>query len=145
MKLEFNRLGVLLETSTEAALDDLVAFYEKICELTRQKTHPLTEEKPDPLRAYVEQNLTNPALSLSMVAEAFQLQPSNMSKLFKSQYEMRFIDYVSNRRVELAKKLLLENELDVAAVARRVGYDSDVTFRRVFKKITGISPTQFRS
>ena len=68
-----------------------------------------------------------------------------MSKLFKNQYQMRFIDYVSNRRIELAKKLLMENKLDVAAIARSVGYDSDVTFRRVFKKITGISPTQYRS
>lgn len=39
----------------------------------------------------------------------------------------------------------MENKLDVAAIARSVGYDSDVTFRRVFKKITGISPTQYRS
>ncbi len=145
MKLEFNKIGVLLETSTEAALDYLVTFYEKTCELIRHKTQLRTEEKPDQLRAYVDQNLTNPALSLSMVAEAFHLQPSNMSKLFKNQYQMRFIDYVSNRRIELAKKLLMENKLDVAAIARSVGYDSDVTFRRVFKKITGISPTQYRS
>ena len=79
-----------------------------------------------------------------MLAEKFHLNPQYISQLFKNEIGVGFLAYLTNIRMERAKKLLLSTSLSVAEVAERSGYGDYRVFTKVFKKSEGITPSQYR-
>jgi AraC-like DNA-binding protein len=65
-------------------------------------------------------------------------------KMFKKATGLTFTDYLGRLRVEKAKNLLLNPHLRVSEIAYTVGFQSLTHFNRVFRKLTGESPTDFR-
>jgi len=65
-------------------------------------------------------------------------------KMFKRATGLTFTDYLGRVRVEKAKNLLLNPHLRVSEIAYTVGFQSLTHFNRVFRKLTGESPTDFR-
>jgi AraC-like DNA-binding protein len=65
--------------------------------------------------------------------------------MFKKATGLNFTEYVSRVRVEKARNLLLNPNLRISEIAYEVGFQSLTHFNRVFKKITGQSPTDYRS
>ena len=84
-------------------------------------------------------------LSLGQVASAVNTSTFYFCKMFKKATGLNFTDYLSRLRIEKAKNLLLNPNSRVSEVAFEVGFQSLTHFNRVFKKITGQSPTKFRS
>lgn len=84
-------------------------------------------------------------LSLQLVAEECGVSTSYLSELFKKSTGMTFIQYVTEFRVEKAKHLLLHTELTIAQVSEAVGYSNAPQLIRVFKKLTGTTPGEFRT
>ena len=116
-----------------------------ILDITRDLCDKVSESaKEQNYKKYIQSNLTDYNLSLITVADNFNMSPSAFSKVFKKTYDVNFATYVAERRVEEAKKLLADTDYDISVIAKQVGYDSDVTFRRVFKNVTGISASEFR-
>lgn len=87
----------------------------------------------------------NRELSLSEIAEKLYIHPNYLSSLFKKESGYTFMNYVTNKRIELAKTCLLEYGAKVYEVAERVGYSSVAHFTRTFKKVTGISPKEYQT
>ena len=83
-------------------------------------------------------------VSLSILAEEFHLNPQYISQLFKNEIGVGFLAYLTNIRMEKAKKLLLSTSLAVAEVAEQSGYGDYRVFTKVFKKSEGITPSQYR-
>jgi AraC-like DNA-binding protein/ligand-binding sensor protein len=83
-------------------------------------------------------------LSLGQVAKAVNTSTFHFCKLFKKATGLNFTDYVSRVRVEKAKNLLLNPNLRISEIAYEVGFQSLTHFNRVFKRITGQSPTHYR-
>ena len=83
-------------------------------------------------------------LSLSKLSEQFHLNPQYISQLFKSEIGVGFLAYLTNIRMEKAKKLLLSSSLSVADVAEQTGYPDYRVFTKVFKKSEGVTPSQYR-
>ena len=83
-------------------------------------------------------------ISLSVLAEQFHLNPQYISQLFKSEIGVNFLVYLTNIRMEKAKKLLLSTALSIAEVAEQSGYGDYRVFTKVFKKSEGITPSQYR-
>ena len=83
-------------------------------------------------------------VSLSVLAERFHLNPQYISQLFKNEIGVGFLAYLTNIRMEKAKKLLLSTPLSVAEVAERSGYGDYRVFTKVFKKSEGVTPSQYR-
>ena len=83
-------------------------------------------------------------LSLGMVAKAVNMSTFYFCKMFKRATGLNFTDYVSRVRVEKARNLLLNRNLRISEIAYEVGFQSLTHFNRVFKKITGQSPTEYR-
>jgi AraC-like DNA-binding protein/ligand-binding sensor protein len=83
-------------------------------------------------------------LSLGEVAKAVNTSSFYFCKLFKKATGLNFTDYVSRVRVEKAKNLLLNPNTRVSEVAYEVGFQSLTHFNRVFRKIVGESPTEYR-
>ena len=92
---------------------------------------------------YLQEHLAE-EISLSVLAEQFHLNPQYISQLFKSEIGVNFLVYLTNIRMEKAKKLLLSTALSIAKVAEQSGYGDYRVFTKVFKKSEGITPSQYR-
>jgi AraC-like DNA-binding protein len=84
-------------------------------------------------------------LSLGQVAKAVNTGSFYFCKMFKRIIGINFTDYLSRLRIEQARNLLLNPNLRISEIAYEVGFQSLTHFNRVFKRITGQSPTQYRS
>ncbi|WP_246427738.1 response regulator transcription factor [Paenibacillus phyllosphaerae] len=83
-------------------------------------------------------------ITLQEVAVKVHLNPSYLSQLFKQQMKINFIDYVQEQRMEKAKHLLSHTTLRITEVAQRVGYSDLAYFSNTYKRITGMTPSEFR-
>lgn len=86
----------------------------------------------------------NKDLSLDMVADDVGLSPQYVSKLFKGKLGINFIDYMTDRRVNYAKNLLKSCNKSISEIGALVGYSDVNYFSKIFKKLTGLSPKQYR-
>ena len=92
---------------------------------------------------YMQSHLAE-EVSLSVLAEEFHLNAQYISQLFKSEIGVNFLAYLTNIRMERAKKLLLTTSLPIAEVALQSGYGDYRVFTKVFRKSEGITPSQYR-
>ena len=92
---------------------------------------------------YLQEHLAE-EVSLSILAEEFHLNPQYISQLFKNEIGVGFLAYLTNIRMEKAKKLLLSTSFSVAEIAEQAGYGDYRVFTKVFKKTEGITPSQYR-
>ncbi len=83
-------------------------------------------------------------ISLIDVATRFHLDPSYLSKLFKSATSENFIEYVTRKRIEKACELLRSSERKISEISELVGYENQRYFSQVFKKSTGQTPSEYR-
>ncbi len=95
------------------------------------------------LTRYLQEHMAE-ELSLSVLAEQFYLNPQYISQLFKNEIGVGFLTYLTNIRMEKAKKLLLSTSYSIAEVAEQSGYGDYRVFTKVFKKTEGITPSQYR-
>jgi len=84
-------------------------------------------------------------LSLAQVAKAVNTSTFYFCKKFKKTTGINFTDYLSRVRIEKAKNLLLNPSLRISEIAYEVGFQSLTHFNRVFKKIVGQAPTEYRA
>lgn len=92
---------------------------------------------------YLQEHLSG-ELSLSVLAEEFHLNPQYISQMFRSEIGVNFLAYLTNIRIERAKKLLLTTSASIAEVSEQCGYWDYRVFTKVFKKSEGITPSQYR-
>ena len=83
-------------------------------------------------------------LSLCRVAKVVNVSAGYFSELFHKSTGMTFTDYVARMRVEKVKHLLGDGRLQITTIAFDTGFKSVSQFNRVFKRVTGISPRQYR-
>ncbi|MFC5529739.1 response regulator transcription factor [Cohnella yongneupensis] len=96
------------------------------------------------IKKYIEEEYRKD-ISLSELAEKVYLNPQYVSQLFKAQTGQTITDYLLQVRIEKAKEIMKYNlELKVYEVGELVGYQDPVYFNRLFKKITGVTPKEYR-
>lgn len=126
--------GILFEYLT-----DLFRTYVSVSE-TKSYRAMVTE-----MKNYIEENFTNPDLSLKHLSDRFQVSGKYASYLFKTEFKMKFVDFLTELRMKEAEKLLVETECSLQDIALQVGYANAITFGRVFKRVLGITPGDYRS
>lgn len=94
-------------------------------------------------KEFIQQHQTED-ISLGDVAKSVNTSSFYFCKLFKKVTKLNFTHYLSRVRIEKAKNLLLNPNLRVSEIAYEVGFQSLTHFNRVFKKIIGQSPTEYR-
>lgn len=97
------------------------------------------------VRRYIEERYDDPELSLDHLSGVFGLTGSYLSRLFREEFGERFVDYLLHVRIERAKELLKETQLPIQEIGRRVGYTHAISFSRMFKKIVGMTPGEYRN
>lgn len=97
------------------------------------------------IRKYIDDNYQDPSLGLNKIADEFPISESYFSFLFKEEVGENFSSYLERKRMEHALELLKETSMNINDVYKEVGYNNSHSFRRVFKKIYGMLPTEVRN
>lgn len=107
--------------------------------------HNATNRKLDieAVTKYICEHFTED-LSLDYLAEQFGTYPQYLSKRIKQYLGVTFLDYVSSLKIEKAKNLLETTDIGITEISEQSGFISRNTFLRVFKKYTGIPPSEYR-
>lgn len=131
----------------ESIVRMLVIFAQHLAMLGNQLFIQQKNAEPPIIRRakeYIEEHHTED-LSLARAAKAVNMSTFYFCKMFKKVTGINFTDYLSRVRIEKAKNLLLNPNLRVSEIAFEVGFQSLTHFNRVFKKILGQSPTDYRA
>ena len=96
------------------------------------------------IKEYVDQHYTE-EISRSDLSELFFVDAAYAVKLFKKEFGVSFKNYVIGKRIEVAKNLLTTTDLPINTISDSVGYSNYSYFTRIFKKITGSTPMDFRN
>jgi AraC-like DNA-binding protein/ligand-binding sensor protein len=137
----------VLSTRQYAGVIRLLEIFGKHLALIANKMM-LQDAEAEPLmirraKAYIAGHHADP-IGLDEIAKAMHVSTFYFCKMFKKATGMTFTDYLGRVRVEKAKNLLLNPHLRVSEIAYAVGFQSLTHFNRVFRELTGDSPTKFR-
>ncbi|HVI41029.1 MAG TPA: helix-turn-helix domain-containing protein, partial [Anaerovoracaceae bacterium] len=95
-------------------------------------------------KKYIQNNFRDLELSLDTVAKYVNMSACYFSVIFKKESGSTFISYLTNVRIDKAKELLLSTNLKSYEISYQVGYDNPTYFSTVFKKLTGVSPIDYK-
>lgn len=121
-------------------------FIDKVTEACRNiltKKEMLMNDAIAKSKRYIEENYKKD-ISLDDVSRMVDISPYYFSKLFKEETGENFIEYLTNLRIERAKKLLQLREMSIKTVCIETGYSDPNYFSRIFKKQVGVTPSEFR-
>ena len=93
---------------------------------------------------YVNENLSDEDMRLTLLAENMNMNPNYISQLFKKELGCGYHAYLNQVRVEKAKKYLRQTNEPITVVAELVGFSDYRIFTKIFKGIVGVTPSQFR-
>lgn len=92
---------------------------------------------------YIERNLKR-GISLEDVANHVNISTYYLSKIFKKEMGVNFITYVTDRKMDLAKEMLINTDIPVLNIALDLAYNEANYFSKAFKKKTGLTPSEYR-
>ena len=124
----FQYLSVILSKSLDAIIEDKRQADTKPIRLAKQ---------------YIKQNYMKP-ISLEEVSSLVGFNAAYFSTLFKKENGSNYVNYLSEVRMNKAKELLRETNLNIAVICEQVGYNDLKHFTKSFKKSTGIKPNEYR-
>lgn len=122
----------------------LFAFYAKIIETTRSQKGKKGGNLVSLIEQYIQDNYTQD-LGLEQISDEMGVSVKYVSRVFIEKTGMYITDYINMIRVQKAKELLTSTDLRVNEIAEQVGIHSRTTFLRVFKKVEGITPNEYRT
>ncbi len=141
----YSRLGPWTEPGDQAevrqAVEDILAAALDLRDETAGA------DRPGPLGlalGYIHSRIGDPSLSLSAAAGYAGITPSYLSALFRRELGRTFTGYVTEKRLELARRLLRTTAMPAGHVARAAGFKDPHYFSALFKKHFGCPPTAYR-
>jgi len=153
LKIDFSRLEeayfntkVLTQRQYAAVIRLLEIFGKHLSLAANRMTVQDAEAEPPMIRrakAHIAGHYGDP-ISLDEIARAMHVSTFYFCKMFKKATGLTFTDYLGRVRLEKAKNLLLNPHLRVSEIAYTVGFQSLTHFNRIFRKVTGEAPTEFR-
>lgn len=93
---------------------------------------------------YIEENLSAD-LSLEQIADHLHISASHLSRTFKKTANISLTDHINQVRINRAKELLRGTDIYIYAISEMVGYHDATYFSSIFKKLAGVSPSEYRN
>lgn len=103
----------------------------------------MRNERMERIIAYLNKHYTEP-IRLDEIASYTAMCPTAFCRYFKENTGKTFKEYVFEMRVEFACKLLSNSDMNVSRISADCGFESSVHFNRIFKRVTGLTPTTYR-
>lgn len=139
--------GTLMELNSLFELDELMIWCKNALNTLIDQVEAVKQNRNSDvvgkIHDYVNRQFSKD-ITLEMAAEEVALSPQYLSKLFKEEFGMNFIDYITSKRISYAKELLRNGSMSVKEISRKSGYSDENYFCRLFKKVTGLTPKQYR-
>ena len=136
--------GFSLQSGTRPFFDALVHSVDLLSNEIQQKQKQVRHKTASRLLDYIQENFCDNKLSLKQISETFGMHESYISNVFKNALGENLSVYIERLRIEKACDMVKNTDMKIQEIADAVGYTSDASFRRAFKKITGVSPLEYR-
>ena len=94
---------------------------------------------------YISENISYTGLSQTFVADQFSMSAYSLSRLFREQLGIGYSEYITARRMDNAKRMLLTTSMKISDIAQSVGFADAKYFSRIFKANMGVTPNEFRN
>lgn len=132
-----------LETILAEALQKLPSVPSTVPESSSNLAPPDSRTVVELTISYIHENLHLPLSRESLSKNVF-LNPNYLARLFKEQTGVSLVTYITDRRLDLARRLLCSSSLSVQEICEHVGIHDGSYFAKIFKRKYGISPKQYR-
>jgi len=124
-----------IERFEEGLIQNCIMFAEEL----RKSQHIIFD-----IKRYID-NHFDENLLLQSIADHFFISREYISRKFKQEFGLNASDYIEKIRIEHAKTLLMNNDLNISDVADAVGYQDGRYFSKVFKKAVGMTPMKYKN
>lgn len=133
----------LEDAPDHAALRRVEDLFFSVCrdteEINRQKNEKLTQR----IDSYIEENWSDPVLSLQTMADYIGYSTAYMSRIFKQEKGESFVHYVEGYRMHKAAQMITAGDKPIEEIAVACGYASAQVFRRAFRRTYDCSPIEY--
>ncbi len=141
----------IFSLSSCQTIDDLDDLLRRLCDYLLSgsggEEAPVSAGEEDEISQvihYMKEHFSDPEISMTALADSFDLSTTRFSLSFKEKAGMSPLDYLTLLRVEKAKELLASTNLTIQEISVQVGYYDSGSFIRRFKQVTGETPLQYR-
>lgn len=141
--MELEHLSFDQFVRTYGSLDGLFARLEALFEQTNDKEAHISNDQAQKIIAFIDDSYTEDIL-LGTLAKQFNLSIGYLSMLIKKETGKTYSEYVTEKRLALAKELLGDPTASINEIVQKVGYKDYFHFNKLFKKHFGITPSKYR-
>ncbi len=130
--------------SWEEAGEYLTKLSEVLFEIQQSQQKKRSDNIIGLLQGYIHSHL-NEDISLVRLSEQVYLNPSYLSRMYKQETGENLSDFIDRARIDKAKELMHNDKIKINEIGAMVGYDTAASFTRFFRKLSGLSPQEYRS
>jgi len=145
------KIGIhkLMRADEHESWDDAVNYLYRLGSILFEIQEQEREKRAQDVIGFIQKHINDnihiqDELSLIRLADLVHFNPSYLSRLFKQVVGMNISDYISDIRVKKAKQMLENPDIKINAVAEAMGYGTAANFTRFFKKMTNMTPQEYR-
>lgn len=124
-------------------MDYYTQFFLNLTNMIKPNSVYAIDDVIEKIQIYIRRNYQKD-LSQEYLSSLFYINRSYLSTLFKERTGQKFVDYLNNVRITKSKELLSQTDKKMYQIAKSVGYDNVKYFFRIFKKLTGMTPEEYR-
>ncbi len=115
-----------------------------LSEFAEAGTEETTAELVAQVKKLIAENLSAPNLQRDELAAMVHVSPGYLGRIFKKETGASLTDYITKRRIAVAKQLLTKTSLSITGISERVGISYSSYFTKIFKEQVGMTPQEFR-
>ena len=134
--------SIYRQTTTVQVTSWLTTFTRRLSRIFTEHKKEHRHHVVESVKKYIESHLQD-KLNLNEVSAIFGISPNYLSTLFKKYNDCGYSEYITYRKIEEAKKMMSEGNQKIYEIASALGFESAFYFSKVFKKVEGISPTDY--
>lgn len=142
--IEYNSDSELINSIVQKDTQEIFSFIEKLLEIISNNVQKDIKVDINTIKKYVDLHYQESNCGIEYVADIFGASPKYLSRKFKEETGITFTNYLTARRINQSKNMLVQTNLSVNEIGQQVGYPIVSTFIRAFKKIEEISPSEYR-
>lgn len=128
-------------------LDNIDVFFNRIYKLIDEiciEKKDSRNEVPLKIMNYVKENYSDQTISLKKISLVFGLSKNYISAVFKEAYNSNLSNVIEELRIKKACEFIKNTNMKMHEIAECVGYANDTSFRRAFKRVTGVAPSDYK-
>lgn len=122
----------------------LIGFFDQVSSIMQDRRSSFSQKKIDEITRFLDVHFADSFISAESVAERFYISTSYLTRLFKQNHEMGFLEYLNKLKMEKAKELLKTSEMKNYEIAEAIGFRDPHYFSSSFKKYQGQTPREYK-